>query len=981
MSEFLNIQEDPELLAEFTIEAMAGLNQVDQNLLAMEQSTNDSLINEVFRAVHSVKGTAGFLGYDLVQALAHEFETILDLVRQKELRLNSEGIDAMLRTNDVLKSLLETPGMEIDIQPFVVELKGWKASQTTGSTSDSSNSVGTTSDVVARIEKSTQDIASNSKLLSQDFEDPSRFSVEASKRSVPDVIDAIKTTFGRTTDEETQSPSIQPTPLPDGTVAHSQSAVTLIKSDSAVEGSSKEEASTPLNSLPAATISPGPKATTHDSTIRVPVSVLEELVTLAGELVLSRNQLMRMIHASKLTSFAAIGSRIDQVTTAMQDSIMSARMQQVSILFNRFPRLVRDLNQKLHKRCRLLIEGGDVELDKTILEALSDPLTHLLRNSLDHGIEIPEKRKAIGKPAEGTLQLKAFHEGGKVRIIIEDDGAGVNRDRVLQKAIERGLVPADTAHRMSDREIVNLIFKPGFSTADTISDVSGRGVGMDVVRTNIERIGGTVDVESDTGKGAKVHITLPLTLAIIPSWIVQQDNFRFAIPEASVIEFISLTPADKNERLEKINDSEMVRWRGGLLPLLRLRECLPPGCRTSERRQNINKVVVIETGIFQFGLAVEQVCDPEHVVVKPIGNHLGQCGYLEGVAVLGDGNVAYILGMQGIAETAKLGVKVVPVPDETVKIDVKRNESQAAVLIRRTNGNLAAIPRMVLQRIERVDPSKIQDSADRLIMAYRGEQLQILELEPGILQRIRRTKQDFCYVTVFSIRDKEVGLVVPEIIDIREISTQVSLKESIHRAICGTVLVDEMVVELLDVYAFADQQLIPITNQDPNKTQWSSSSNSNSWQTTQTIDLSDIVTDWTKFTVLLAEDTPFFRNQVRKYLELAGLKVCITEDGQQAWDYISDPKNKVDLLLTDIEMPNLDGFELALKVRSNPRLQDMPIVAITSLHTEASQRRGREVGIDDWQVKLDRDKLIFSIQKQLLAGKRINQPYSSVLGE
>ncbi len=981
MSNISDLAEDLELVAEFTMEAMAGLTQVDQNLLALEQGPNDEAVNEVFRAVHSVKGSAGFLGFDSVQKLAHEFETVLDHVRHHTLQLNSEGIDVMLKVNDSLKTLVEAPASPVDIESLIQLLKSWESKQNNPLNNSSPDVIDKASDVEKRLENSSEQLDASIALLADGLETEANVAPE--KKSVPEVIEAIRNAFllenassqsstTPTIEVAKQSPAVAaPKPISDA------SEKTLPpKSNIAVALPSAGVPSTPSASLassPAANAA-NPKANAHDSTIRVPVTVLEELVTLAGELVLSRNQLLRMIESSKLRSFNAIGSRIDQVTTSMQDAIMSARMQQVSLLFNRFPRLVRDLNQKLDKRCRLLIEGGDVELDKTIIEALGDPLTHLLRNSLDHGIESPEKRVKAGKPAEGTLQLKAFHEGGKVRIIIEDDGAGVNRERVLQKAIERGLVPADAAHRMSDREIVNLIFKPGFSTAEVVSDVSGRGVGMDVVRTNIERIGGTVDVESDAGRGSRVHITLPLTLAIIPSWIVQQDDFQFAIPEAAVIEFISLTPSDIAKRLETVNDSEMIRWRDGLLPLIRLRECLPTNCRVVDRRQRINKIVVIETGIFQFGLAVDQVCDPEHVVVKPIGSHLGQCGYLEGVAVLGDGNVAFILGMQGIAEQARLGVKVEPVPDESVKIDVKRNESQAAVIVRRRNGNLAAIPRMVLQRIERIDPTLIQKSTGKLIMPYRGEQLQVLELDPGLLQRVRRRKLDHCYVAVFTIREVEFGLLVPEIIDIRDISTAVSMNESVRRAVCGTVLVDDVLVELLDIYSFADAKLSgPVSTQEQKEVQ--PASNGSLPKEPQSVEVGKGNVDWSQFTVLLAEDTPFFRNQVRKFLEQSGFNVRISDDGQEAWKFLSDPNNKIDLLLTDIEMPIMDGFELALKVRSSPRLQDMPIVAITSLHTEAAQRRGKDVGIDEWQIKLDRDKLTTAIQRQLLSGKRVSVNY------
>ncbi|MCY2976381.1 MAG: hybrid sensor histidine kinase/response regulator [Planctomycetota bacterium] len=985
MSNTSNLADDPELVAEFTMEAMAGLTQVDQSLLALEQGPDDEAVNEVFRAVHSVKGSAGFLGFESVQNLAHEFETILDRVRHHTLKLNSEGIDVMLKVNDSLKSLVEAPASHLDLESLIKSLKDWEAKQNHPIPEDSPAVVAQASDVEMRIEESSNQIDASIVQLADGLEINDNVNLE--KKSVPEVIEAIRNAFSvetaaapvsvpATLEVAKQSVKVADAkPLP-AAVNKAVPEITAPAKSSLAVPALNAATTTSTSASPTASPVANPKASAHDSTIRVPVTVLEELVTLAGELVLSRNQLLRMIDSSKLRSFTAIGSRIDQVTTSMQDAIMSARMQQVSILFNRFPRLVRDLNQKLDKRCRLLIEGGDVELDKTIIEALGDPLTHLLRNSLDHGIESPEKRVKARKPAEGTLQLKAFHEGGKVRIIIEDDGAGVNRERVVQKAIERGLVPADAAHRMSDREIVNLIFKPGFSTAEVVSDVSGRGVGMDVVRTNIERIGGTVDVESDAGRGSRVHITLPLTLAIIPSWIVQQDDFQFAIPEAAVIEFISLTPSDISKRLETVNDSEMIRWRNGLLPLIRLRECLPTSCRVIDRRQRINKIVVIETGIFQFGLAVDQVCDPEHVVVKPIGNHLGQCGYLEGVAVLGDGNVAFILGMQGIAERARLGVKVESVPDESVKIDVKRNESQAAVILRRRNGNLAAIPRMVLQRIERIDPTLIQKSTNKLIMPYRGEQLQVFELDPGLLRRVRIQRLDHCYVAVFTIREVEFGLLVPEIIDIRDISTAVSMNESVRRAVCGTVLVDDVLVELLDLYAFADEKLRePVVIQEQKEIPIAPSGRHSI--ESQSIEVGKVNVDWSQFTILLAEDTPFFRNQVQKFLEQSGFNVRISDDGQQAWQFLSDESNKVDLLLTDIEMPIIDGFELALKVRSSPRLQDLPIVAITSLHTEAAQRRGKDVGIDEWQIKLDRDKLTNAIQRQLLSGKRISVNYFS----
>jgi two-component system chemotaxis sensor kinase CheA len=284
---------------------------------------------------------------------------------------------------------------------------------------------------------------------------------------------------------------------------------------------------------------------------------------------------------------------------------------------------------------------------------------------------------------------------------------------------------------------------------------------------------------------------------------------------------------------------------------------------------------------------------------------------------------------------------------------------------------------MVLQRIERVDPNRIQKTNGMLIMPYREQQLQVIELDSGVLNQVREQNLDHCYVAVFTIRETEIGLLVSEILDIRDISTSVSMNESIYRGVCGTVLIDDVVVELLDVYAFADN-IFSKRSKSGQATEIAPSHGIGfALPKVQTIDVSDSAVDWSKFTVLLAEDTPFFRNQVRKFLELSGVQVRITEDGRQAWEFLANPSNKIDLLLTDIEMPVLDGFELALKVRSTPRLQDMPIVALTSLHTGAAQRRGRDVGIDDWQIKLDRDNLTNSIRRQLITGKR--QPMNYVM--
>ena len=893
------IKEDVSFLEDFVLEATTSMDLVDRHLVTLESHADKNVLNEVFRAIHSIKGVAGFLGFDRIQQLSHEMESVLDKLRRQEIEISTPCINILLQANDQLRTLVGKPDHELDLGCTIQSLAGLHV---------------------------PPPIASTETDISQ--------SVEKSIRSVQ----------------------------------------SLLESEDVASKTSQTRASSTVNSRPVtcsessltSSLTSNPPKSASDSSIRVPVAVLEELVNLAGELVLSRNQLVRTIDEYKLKALVGIGSRIDQVTTAMQDAIMHARMQQVGLLFSRFPRLVRDLNQKLVKRCRLVVEGAEVELDKTVLEALADPLTHIIRNALDHGIESPEDRRAAGKDVEGTLQLKAMHEGGKVRIIIEDDGKGISRERILRKAIERGLVSHDESIRLTERDVTNLVFRPGFSTADSISDVSGRGVGMDVVRTNIERIGGTVDIESEFGQGTTIYITLPLTLAIVPSWIVCQDRFQFAIPEANVIEFLSLSEEDLGDRIDRIEGVELIRWRGNLLPLVRLQACLPPECRAKPTPQRINKIVVIETGSFRFGLAVEQVRDPEHVVVKPVSSHLGQCGYLDGAAVLGDGNVAFILSMQGIAEQARLGQMSTPLPLLDTTSDLPCDESQAAIIVRRESGQLAAIPRMVIQRIERVDPRDIQFANQQWIVPYRGGQLQVLEWEKNSIRRIVKEGCDFCYVMVFTVRETEIGFLVREIVDIRDIPTLVRLNEPAHHAVVGTVLLHDTIVEMLDLYQFADAELglRRTTALD---------------RSSCLVDLAAATThedlppkphapshDWSRYTILLAEDTPFFYNQIKRFLEQANLRVVTAFDGQEAWEILQQTDCKIDLLLTDIEMPRMNGFDLSLKIRSCSRLQELPIVAITSLHTDAAQRRGRDVGIDDWQIKLDRDRLVQCLLSKLI---------------
>lgn len=916
--------EDQELLSGFSIEAGESLAEVESQLLHLEEAFDAAVVDNLFRAIHSVKGAAGFMQLHSICELAHGLEDLLSKVRSRDLNIDHAGVEVLLASADKLRDMVKEPvaNASTDVSKFLQELSAWEKSQAAACDSrETSTVVDETLETLEKLEQiCTQPESPAAPTPDANRGEPAKSSEEAPvQASAPAIAAAIS-----------NKPPVVQTP----------------------------KAAEAVVSPPASSDHPSSatKSPNTDATIRVSVAVLEELVNLAGEMVLSRNQLLRCVTDFRSKSLTNVATRIDQVTTAMQDVVMSARMQQVGTLFNRFPRLVRDLNAKLNKKCRMVIEGADVELDKTIIEALGDPLTHLIRNSLDHGVESPNARVAAGKPQEATLRLSAYHQAGKVHIEIADDGQGVRSEKVLSKAIERGLVTQHQAARMSEREIVNLIFMPGFSTAETVSAVSGRGVGMDVVRTNIERIGGTVDVNSTAGQGAIVHVTLPLTLAIIPSWIVQQDAFRFALPESSIVEFIRLSRKEFTERVDCIHGAKVLRWRDELLPLIRLTDCLggaeEPESGSCQPQGSATNIVVVESGKHLFGIIVQKVCDPEQIVVKPIGKHLRECGYLEGAAVLGDGNVAFILGLHGIAQRAQLSasrrlIEMAALPDPV--------EAQTALLFRTSESRLAAVPRMVIQRIERINTLDVQEVTGRFILPMGNRQLPVIRL-PWIDAVERERECTTAYLLIFHLFGQEIGLMVPDLVDICEIPTSVDARHSNQEGVAGTVLINDQVVEVLDLYEIADRVL------DLSKKQASAKAGRGAEEAKA-------------MTILLAEDTPFFRNQIKKFLVESGFRVLTGNDGCEAWELLEAHANEVNLVLTDIEMPRMNGYELAKQIRQVPRFETLPIIAITSLHTDECLAKGHLVGIDDWKIKLDRDELIESIKLQISSKKRVSVHY------
>lgn len=920
--------QDDELMQEFVIESTAHLADVEGQLLEIEangENTDPDLVNTVFRAVHSVKGAAGFLGLSVINSLAHSLENVLNMIRNRELVPTSAVVNCLLGAADQLRLLVDdvATSNEVDVSNFVHDLEAIAAGETPQANGHAySDAEGQSADTETGGETITSDA------VAPPAYSDSQFDELLPAHSIAELSQAI---------EESLAPPPIAAAAP---VAHAAPAAP--KRQPAAE-KPKEP-----NSKASSDTSGGNKQSkATDSIVRVNVALLDRLMNLAGELVLSRNQLLLAVSNGTREGLESIASRVDQVTSELQETIMQTRMQPIGTIFGRFPRVVRDLSAKLGKECNLEIEGNEVEVDKTIVEAMGDPLTHLVRNSVDHGIESPERRAASGKARVGTIRLRAFHQAGKVCIRIEDDGGGMNPTKLKDKAIEKGLISVEQAAMMTDGEALRLIFAPGFSTAAEVTDVSGRGVGMDVVRTNIEQLGGTVDVESVLNQGSAIHITLPLTLAIIPSMIVGCAGERYAIPQASIAELVRVPTSEFDTKIGRVHGAEVLRLRGALLPLVRLDKAL--GLRSEEelstRNANAN-ILVLETGQMRYGLVVDTLHDNEEIVVKPLGKHVKELGYLAGATILGDGYVALILDVVGLAMQSNLRNVETNINKALEDEDRSLNDEVHRLLLFANHPEeLFAIPMAMVARIERIRSDEVKTVGNQNLLIYRGNTLPLLRVEECIQARPAEPDLQHLFVVVFKVNDRELGLIAPSLRDIRDIQMRIDARTLKEPGVLGTTIVDNVTTRLLDLMDLAHhmhpewfQQEIPSSSAD--------SENEDQMPT-----------------ILLAEDSDFFRNHVTKTLENEGYKVIGAVDGRDAWESLQNIFDQIDLIITDIEMPNMNGLELAKAVRSREITADLPIIALTSLATDDDRERGSRAGINEYQVKMDPARLMEAVRR------------------
>ena len=679
------------------------------------------------------------------------------------------------------------------------------------------------------------------------------------------------------------------------------------------------------------------KSISIESSIRVSVTLLDSLMNLAGELVLSRNQLVRAISAREVQVIDIAKQRIDIVTSELQEAIMQTRMQPIGKIFDKYPRVVRDLAKTLGKKVKLVVEGKDVELDKSILEGLNDPLTHMIRNSIDHGIETPKKRLDSNKNDTGTLYLKAFHEAGQIMIEIVDDGKGIDGNFLCQKAISKEIITKEQSLTMSDKEKINLIFHPGFSTAEKVSDVSGRGVGMDVVKSNLDKLGGIVDVHSEVGKGTTVSIKLPLTLAIIPSLLVSSGTEKFAIPQVNLDELLRIPYNQIKKRIEVVGEAKVVRLRDELLPIIDLAQTI--GIEKSKRDKGAVNIAVVSAGNSKYGLVVDTLHDSEEIVVKPLGRHISKCKEYAGATILGDGKVALILDVSNLSRKSLTNISERLIEENvSEKTHKKIRDIESFLTFRSAQDEQFAVPLNMVARIERIKKSDMEKIGNRNVIQFMDGSIPLFTMhEVANVKPIEDTNRYI--IIVFNISGKEFGLLATGPLDSLDLEVNVDERVFKQPGIIGSMIVKKTTTLIVDIYGFIETI----------QPQW--------LETDKKIESAE--------TVLLVEDTPFFRKQMASFLKDEGLKVIIAEDGIEALDSLNENYEKISIIITDIEMPNMNGFELTRKIKSNSKFKHLPVIAVTSLSEEKHKIEGLKAGIDDYQLKLDRDRLLKSIQNYL----------------
>jgi two-component system chemotaxis sensor kinase CheA len=873
-----------DLIAEFLTETNESLESLDADLVTLEQNPNDmDLLSRIFRLMHTIKGTCGFLGLPRLETVAHRAENVLGLFRDGVLKVTPDYVTLIFESIDRIKTIIA--GLE----------------------EAGSEPQGDDSGLIARLDHVYESRgATGPEPEMPDFgesasvQDASGAASESSEGADSSAVGGVVESDGVPHDED-DSP----------------------RADAKSEGKGDGQGAPKESAVSA-------------QSLRVNVETLENLMTLVSELVLTRNQLLQILRAQKDTEFTSPLQRLNHVVSDLQEGVMKTRMQPIGNAWSKLPRIIRDISVELGKKVDLQMIGQETELDRQVLDMIKDPLTHMVRNSADHGIESPADRAKAGKPETGTIVLHAYHEGGHILIEISDDGKGLSTDRIRKKILEKGLATPEELASMSMQQVQQFIFRAGFSTAEKVTSVSGRGVGMDVVRTNIEKIGGSIELKSVEGKGTKFIIKIPLTLAIVSALIVEAGGERFAIPQLGVRELVMASHTGQN-RIETIKGAPVFRLRDHLLPLVTLKDILGLGAADDDRKVN-RYIVVTQVGGYLFGIIVDRVFDTEEIVVKPVAGILKDIEIFSGNTILGDGSVIMILDPAGIA---KMTGEVEAIESGVSKVEESRADGRqktSLLLFRAGYGAPKAVPLSLVSRLENIKTTSIEHAGNNILVQYRGQLMPLVPFDSGMdLHGV-----DERPILVFTDGVRSMGLVVEEIVDILEEYVDVQIAGSTS-GLLGSAIISGKATDVIDVGYY-----IQSVNRD--------------WFKTHGDD--PFEKDAGRRRVLLVDDSPFFRNMLTPLLSVAGYDVTTLESPVAALK-LCDEGRKFDIIVSDIEMPDMNGFQFAEKVRSGSQWQATPMVALTSHATPQDVDRGRAAGFSNYIAKFDRDTLLNALAQTL----------------
>lgn len=914
-----------DLISEFITETSESLSVLDLELVKLEQNPNDKdILGNIFRLVHTIKGTCGFLGLPRLESVAHAGENVLGKIRDNEIEVTPGTISIVLEALDRIKMLLDHLSQHGEEPEGAANDQGLIAQLNAYASGNADMPVASAPVPTAADEKKQNKSNSMLDSLPENEGGLSR-----------DVLDELERLFQEATptvDGGVAAP-LPPAAVPVEIKPEPKAAPPVDLSDKAKEKAIQEGL--------AADAKDGPGGMANQS-IRVSLGVLENLMQMVGELVLTRNQLMQIVRNRDDNELKGPLQHLSHITTELQEGVMKTRMQPIGNAWAKFPRLIRDLSIELTKKIELRMLGAETELDRQLLEMIKDPLTHMVRNSCDHGLEMPKDRIDAGKQETGTVTLSAYHEGGHIIIEISDDGRGVNIERVRQKAIENGLASRDEVMAMADAQIMQFIFKAGFSTAEKVTSVSGRGVGMDVVRTNIEKIGGTVELTSETGKGSTFHIKIPLTLAIVSVLIVESRGHRFAVPQINVLELVR-SARDAEYQVEMINNAPVLRLREKLLPLLTLNEVLqlPEVPLDASQVESLLEddderfIVVCRVGGTDFGVVVDRIYDTEEIVVKPVSDLLKDIPVFSGNTILGDGSVIMILDPNGLARI----VGEVDAPSKSHDDEKQKRATDRLVsflLFESGDGAPKAVPLELVSRLEEINVKQIELSGDTPVIQYRNDLMRLMRLDQSPMKT-----SGMCEVIVFTYDNRTIGLVVDQILDIVEAPLQVRLSSD-DDAYIGSMVIAGKTTDVVDVGYLLRDMIDELV-------------------------LADMIGEKSAkdFTVMLVEDSIFFRKLTVPFLTSVGYKVNGFGSAMEALEELSTKSTRYDVIVTDIEMPEMDGYRFAERVRMNSNFDHVPIIAFTSTINQPFIVRSKEVGMNDFILKTDREALIQSIARHL----------------